>query len=155
MPAVAISASANAEQALMAGYQAFVPKPLDPAAVVGILEEFVRADRDEPSEEPTWTLSSRSPGVIMMTFAGYVGAGDVRAAMVPLLRHLEERPCEIIVDLLQLTGFSTAGGSVAARAVWRKRGAIQHVRFVGGPLAASIVASAISHLLGIGCTVER
>jgi CheY-like chemotaxis protein len=49
VPAVAISASCNFEQALMAGYHAFLPKPLDAEALVGTLEQLVRAEADIPS----------------------------------------------------------------------------------------------------------
>jgi hypothetical protein len=92
---------------------------------------------------------------VAMAFTGHVSAADVRAAMAELLLHLEAGECEIVVDLSGLTGFSVAGATVAQRAVWPKRSAIRHVRFLGGPLGARIMASATRRLLGIGCTVER
>jgi CheY-like chemotaxis protein len=154
VPAIAVSGEATGEQALMAGYHVMVPKPLDPATVVSVVEEFVRAESDTPSRANCWALSSPSPGTVVMTFRGYVSAADVRALMAAFLVHLEKRSCKVVVDLRQLTDFSVAGASVAQRAVWAKRHAIRHVRFVGGPLIARVVASAVCRLLGVGCTIE-
>jgi CheY-like chemotaxis protein len=47
IPAVAVTAYTRAQdraRALDAGYQAYVPKPLDPAALISILAAFFRAD---------------------------------------------------------------------------------------------------------------
>jgi CheY-like chemotaxis protein len=46
VPAVAISASSNSERVLTAGYNVFLPKPLDVEALVGTLEELIRAEAD-------------------------------------------------------------------------------------------------------------
>ena len=154
VPAIALSAKANGEQALMEGYQVMVAKPFDPAAIVRVLEEFVRAESGVPSREKCWTLSSPSPGIVLMAFRGRVGAADVGAAVTQFIRYLEERPCKVVVDLRQLTDFSVAGASVGQRAAWARRHAIEHVRFVGGPLMARVMASAACRLLGIGCTIE-
>ncbi len=154
VPAIAVSAEANAEQALMAGYHLFFAKPLDPTTIIGTVVEFAHAESDGTPHASTWTVSSPSPGVVLMTFAGYVSAADTRAAVIMLVRHLEAGDCDIVVDLSRLTGFSVAGAAVAQRAVWGKRGAIRHVTFIGGPRAARIVASASCRLLGIGCTVD-
>jgi hypothetical protein len=89
-----------------------------------------------------------------MTFSGYVSPADVRAATTALLHFLEERPCEILVDLHRLTGFSPAGASIAQRTVWAKRHAIRHVQFDGGPAVASAVAYAVCRMLGLGCTLK-
>jgi CheY-like chemotaxis protein len=154
VPAIAVSGDANEEQALMAGYHLFAPKPLDPSAVVGTLVEFAHAEGDGAPHGSTWTVSSPAPGVVVMTFAGYVSAADTRAAVVTMLRHLEAGDCDVVVDLFRLTGFSVAGAAAAQRAAWARRGAVRHVHFIGGPLAARIVASASCRLLGIGCTLD-
>jgi CheY-like chemotaxis protein len=153
-PAIAVSGDANAEEVLMAGYHAFVRKPADLEALTATLEEFLRAGSGTPSRNASWTLSSLSPGTVTMTFTGYVSAADVRAATGALLRVLEERSCEILVDLHRLTGFSPAGASIAQRAVWAKRHAIRHVQFDGGPAVARVVASAVCRMLGLGCTIK-
>lgn len=154
IPAIAVSARANAEQALMEGYHVLVPKPIDPDSIVRVVEEFVRAESEAPSAASCWSVSSPSPGIVVMAFTGYAGAADVREAMAVLLAHLQVHPCKIVVDMRRLTGFSVAAASVAQRALWPRRNAILHMRFVGGSLIARSVASATCRLLGIGCTVH-
>jgi CheY-like chemotaxis protein len=153
-PAIAVSGDASPEQAMMAGFHVFARKPVDLDALTATLEEFHHAARETPSRNPCWALSSPAPGTVKMSFTGYVSAADVRAATSALLRFLEERACEILVDLHRLTGFSPAGASVAQRAVWGKRHAIRHVQFDGGPALARMVASAVCRMLGLGCTVR-
>jgi CheY-like chemotaxis protein len=155
VPAIAISSGANAEQALMAGYHQFAAKPLDPALLVGILTEFAHSESDMPGHANTWRVASPCPGLVIMTFAGYVSAADTRAAVGAALRHLEAGECDVVVDLSRMTGFSVAGTAAAQRMAWAKRGAVRHVHFIGGPLGARIAASASCRLLGIGCTVEK
>jgi CheY-like chemotaxis protein len=153
-PAIAISAQVNEEQALMAGYHAVIPKPYDPASVVEAIKELVYPAGAGPSRRASWTLLSRAPGMVAMTFAGHVGAADAKASMEALLGYLEKGPCELVVDLRGVTGFSLAGASVAQRVVWDRRHAIRHVKVIGGSRSACIVASASCRLLGLGCTVE-
>jgi CheY-like chemotaxis protein len=153
-PAVAISAAGNAEQALMAGFHLLVAKPYDFSTLAGILEEFLRADDALPLVGTPWSITSPYPGTVLMTFVGFVGTADARAAMKRLLVNLEEGPCKIVVDCRRITGFSLVAASVAERTVWPKRHAILHVRIVGGPLLARAVASAACRMLGLGCTVE-
>ena len=49
IPAIAVSAGSNAEQALMAGYHVLLGKPYDPQRLLEIIEQFVRADDETPS----------------------------------------------------------------------------------------------------------
>jgi CheY-like chemotaxis protein len=155
VPAIAVSADANTEQALMEGYHALCSKPVDVDAVVRLIEEFVRAE-SEALSPPTnaFHLVWTAPGRIAMTLTGYLTAGDVRAGIKTLLGFLDEGPCRIVVDMRGLTGFSLAGASVAERVVWSRRHAIEHVRFVGGSLFARVAASAACRFLGIGCTID-
>jgi CheY-like chemotaxis protein len=153
-PAVGISSSANAEQALMAGYHVLLRKPVDVAVLVHTLEEFFDEEREASSNEARWEISSPAPGRLEMTFAGYIGAPDARAAVAELVQHLEKGPCRLLIDLRRATGFSAAGVSRTQMAVWPMRHAIVHVTIAGGPLSVRIVASATCHLLGIGCTME-
>ncbi len=153
IPAIAVSAGANAEQALMAGYHVLLAKPYDPQRLVEIIDQFVRADNESPSLQAPWTLSTPSEGVILMTFAGQVQAGDVRAAMAVLQSHLE-KPCAIIADCQRVTGFALPAASVAERAVWAKRHHIRHVRVISGSGLARLVAAAACTVLGLRYKVE-
>jgi CheY-like chemotaxis protein len=155
-PAIGISGQANAEQALMAGYQVLLPKPIDLAMLVGTLREFLDAEHDGPvpATGSTWGMASSEAGRIELSFAGYIAAADAREAMGALARHLAREPCRLLVDLRGVTGFSVAGASEAQKAIWPNRHAILHVTIAGGPLSARVVASAACHLLGIGCTME-
>jgi CheY-like chemotaxis protein len=154
VPAIAVSADANAEQVLMEGFHALVPDTSEAGGVVGVIEEFVRAESQDVSSMSAFAIMSPSPGRVLMTLTGYLAPADVKAGITTLLRFLDERPCRIVVDMRGLTGFSLAGASVAERVVWSKRHAVEHVRFVGGSLLARVAASAACRFLGIGCTIE-
>ncbi|HEV3190368.1 MAG TPA: response regulator [Polyangiaceae bacterium] len=152
IPAIAVSAGSNAEQALMAGYHVLLAKPYDPQRLVEIIDQFVRADNETPSLQAPWTLSTPSEGVVLMTFAD-VQAGDVRAAMAVLRSHLE-KPCEIIADCQRVTSFALPAASVAERAVWARRHHIRHVRVISGSGLARLVAAAACTVLGLKYKVE-
>jgi CheY-like chemotaxis protein len=153
VPAIAVSAGSNTEQALMAGYHVLLAKPYDPQRLVEIIDQFVLADSESPALQAPWTLSTPSAGVVLITFAGNVRAGDVRAAMAVLVSHLE-KPCEIIADCQRVTGFALAAASVAERAVWAKRDRIRHVRVISGSGVARLVAAAACTVLGLKYRVE-
>ena len=90
-PAIAVSAQANEEQALMAGYHAVIRKPYDPALVVQMVEEFVRAESSAPSREASWTVS-HGPGTVEMTVRGDGDAVLQRGRPVRRLRERHELP---------------------------------------------------------------
>jgi CheY-like chemotaxis protein len=149
MPAFAVSAEPTPDGALLAGYHVFVPKPYDVATLVGVLDEFLLTGDDMPSAQASWTVASTAPGIVTMVFVGYMRPGDIRSALAVLLRHLEERPCNVIADLRKITGFSLAVASVAERAVWARRNSIRHVRILGGSTFTRLVAAASCRVLGL------
>jgi CheY-like chemotaxis protein len=152
-PCIALSGMANEEQVIMAGFHALILKPYDPEHVAGVVAEFLGKGRASAAT-CTWAIDTSGPGSVRMTFSGYVTAADARTAMRALGEALENGPCALVCDLRQVTGFSPAGASVAQREVWPKRSALRHVRILGGPLPARIVASAACRFLGLGCTVD-
>jgi CheY-like chemotaxis protein len=153
-PAIAVSAQANEEQALMAGYHAVIPKPYDPTLVVKMVEEFVGAGAASPSRKASWTVIPDAPGTVVMTFVGHLGVSDAKASTEVLVGYLETEPRKLVVDLRRVTGVSPAAGSVAQRALWTMRHAVRHVHIIGGPSFARVVASATCRLLGLGCTLD-
>ena len=152
-PAIALSGGGTADQALMEGYHVLIPKPCDPTKVVEIIQEFLRTEEEGPSARAPWTLSSPASGTVVLTFAGANRATDVKACMDVLLRHLQRQPCEIIVDMRKVTGFSWAGASVAQRAIWSQRQSIRRVRLIGGSKSARLMAAGACRVLGLHYTM--
>jgi CheY-like chemotaxis protein len=154
IPAIALSGSANVEQAIMAGYHVMLAKPFDNDQLVDLIDDFIRVDEATPSPRGPWTISSPTPGQIALTYVGHVRASDVRASMEATVRHLRGEPVWITADLRAVTGFALTGAYVAQRIMWPHRDSIAHVRIVARPSLASIMASAACHVLGVGCTME-
>jgi CheY-like chemotaxis protein len=155
IPAIAVSAASNTEEALMAGYHVLIGKPYDPFEIVQAIEEFLRTDHEVPSLHAPWTVSSPATGAVVATFDGYVRVSDIRACMGVLVRHLQRQDCEVVLDFRRLTGFSLAAASVAERIVWPMRHAVLHVRIVGGPKAARLVSVGACRVLGLSYRVEN
>jgi CheY-like chemotaxis protein len=153
VPAIAVSAASNTEEALMAGYHVLIAKPYDPTVIIEAIEEFSRTE--EASAPAPWTVSAPPPGdALVVTFVGHVRASDAKACMEVVLRHLQRQTCEVVLDLRQLTGFSVAAASVAERVVWPMRQAVRDVRIVGGPKVARLVAAGACRALGLPYRVE-
>jgi CheY-like chemotaxis protein len=153
-PAIAVSAAANAEQALMAGYHVLVPKPYELEDLVEIIAHF-QPTTDTSAPSGVWTVSSSAPGQLMLALVGYVRVADIRAALEVVATYLDERPREMVADLRGLTGFSPAAASAAERIIWQRRKRILRVSIVGGPALARLAASAACTLLGVPYTVTR
>jgi CheY-like chemotaxis protein len=154
VPAIAISGGANAEQTLMAGFHALLRKPVEPDHVVEVVDDFVRCDGDTPSPIAPWKVESPAPGIVELTYVGWVRASDARASMLALVDFLERQPCRLTVDLREVTGFARAGAYVSQRIVWPHRQSIVHTRIIAKRSLPLAVASAACRTLGIGCTVE-
>jgi CheY-like chemotaxis protein len=158
-PAIAVSAGVNTERALMSGYHAMIPKPLDPNRVVEVVEQLLGVDSESASLPETrpglapWTVSRPSPGVLMLTLSGYASTSDMMAACDVLL-DLVEWPTDIVVDCRRLTGFSPAVASVLHKRGWTKRHQVRRVRLLGGPAPARWVGMAVCKMLGIDCAVD-
>ncbi|MGH7439391.1 MAG: response regulator [Polyangiaceae bacterium] len=154
VPAIAVSAASNVEEALMAGYHVLIAKPYDPTKIADAIEEFAHAETPPPSVPSPWTLSSPRDGTVVIAFAGHVKASHMRACVEHLLPHLRAQPCEVVADFRQLTQLSLAAASVAERAVWPMRHSIRRVSIVGGSRAARLVASAACRSLGLAYTFD-
>ncbi len=153
-PAVAVSAAEAVRSALAAGFHAFAAKPFDIETLVEIIADFTEADRPaQPT--PPWTIANPRPGRVVVTFGGQVGAGDMRAMLAGLLRHVEHRRCDLVVDLRGLTAFSPSVASVVERGVWDKRRRICSARIVGGPALARWVLASACNVLGIPSTIAE
>jgi hypothetical protein len=108
-----------------------------------------------PQPSAPWTIANQGPGMVVVTFAGQVGAGDMRAMVAGLLRHVECRRCDLVVDLRGLTGFSPSVASVVERGVWDKRRHICSARIVGGPTLARWILASACNVLGIPSTIAE
>lgn len=155
IPAIAVSAASNTEEALLAGFHLLIAKPCDPQHLVDAVEEFLHGADQAPSLQVPWTVSSPEAGVVHLTFVGFVRVSDMRACADVLSRHLERQPCDLVVDFRGLTGFSLAAGSAAERAVWPHRSAIRSVHIKGGPRSARLVAAGSCRMLGLRYSIEK
>jgi CheY-like chemotaxis protein len=150
-PAIALSAAENMQEAIMAGFHAFVPKPFEAQRLLATVADFVHPDDSTPAHA-RWTLTSPRAGVVVITLTGDVRSADIRSMSEALVIHLKHGPCDVVSNLRGLTGFSPSVGSVAERTLWRVRRSIRSVRVVGGSVAARLVSAAACALLGIPCT---
>jgi CheY-like chemotaxis protein len=154
IPAIAVSGGANVEEALMAGYHVLLLKPYDTRQIVGLVDEFVRGDQFPPSPRPTWSLAESAPGVISITYAGYVRGADVRESMLAVVELLNERACRVTIDMRGVTGFSVVGAYVGERIIWPHRHAVIDARIIGRSALALSMASAACSTLGIKCRID-
>jgi len=150
VPAIALSAAENMPAALMAGFHVFVAKPFDVGKLMDILADFARKNGGQAASP--WTLTAVEPGHLLVTLAGRVEGGDMRAMTRALLVHLEQGPIELVSDLRRLTSFAPSVGSIAERALWARRDRIRAVRVIGGSFLARVVSAAACKVLGVPCT---
>jgi CheY-like chemotaxis protein len=154
VPAIAVSATEDARDALMAGFHVLVPKPFDCPTLVEVIADFVHPGRDGQAVAP-WTLTVTDPGRLLLTFVGRVETNDVRGMMNALLVHLEHGPVRIIADVRQVTSFALSAASVGERAAWELRRNIRGLQLVGGSQIGRLVAAAACKTLGIPCVLSR
>jgi hypothetical protein len=88
----------------------------------------------------------------VLTLAGDASGGDMTRMMDALLVHLENGPCDLVVDVRRLGSFAPSAASVAERRVWARRRNLRHVRIVGGPVIARLVSAAACKVLGVPVT---
>jgi CheY-like chemotaxis protein len=147
VPAIAVSATEDARDALMAGFHVFIPKPVDCLGLVEVIADFVHPRRRQATAP--WTITVTDPGRLLLTFVGRVETDDVRAMMTALLVHLEQGPVRIVADVRQLTSFAPSAASAGERAAWARRKNIRGLQLVGGSQAGRLVAAAACMTLGI------
>jgi CheY-like chemotaxis protein len=148
-PAIALSASANAIDAIHAGFHTFLDKPVDPVRLLDVIRNFV-----EPRSESGNRLrvSVAATGELLITVNGHATAADVRAMTVALLEQLAcSDGRDVVVDATRLTTFDPSAASFAQRAVWMQRQKIRSVTLVGAALLARAVTAAACAILGIPC----
>jgi len=64
---------------------------------VDVVADFAKTDGGQAV--PPWTISTLAPGRLLLTFAGKVETGNVRALATALFVHLDEGPIEVVSDL--------------------------------------------------------
>jgi CheY-like chemotaxis protein len=149
-PGIAMSAAGSERPALLAGFHVFIAKPFDPLRLIDTVADF--AQPGHAHAPAPWTIALVEPGKLLITHAGHVGGGDMRAMMAVLRVHLEQSPVELVVDLRRPTTFAPSAMSVAQRSMWSLRGRILAIRFVGGSFGGRLLSAASCKLLGIPCT---
>jgi CheY-like chemotaxis protein len=148
-PAVAVSAAENMGKALMAGFHVFLAKPFELESLLESVADFVRGGAEQAVAP--WTMT-RDGERLTITFAGRIGAGDMRAMISALIVHLDEGPVDLVSDLRGGKGFAPSVASVGERAIWTRRQRIRSLRLLGGSFAARLVSAAACKALGIPCS---
>ena len=153
-PAVAVSASDDMGQAILAGFHAFLAKPVDPEHVLEVIRDFAAADGAPQGMSP-WSLSKTAEGPVALTLLGHVRRADVRQLAAALAIHLENGPVEVVADLQRVTSFAPSAGSAAERSMWDLRHRIRRVRVVGGLFTSRLLTAGACKALGLPCTFSR
>jgi hypothetical protein len=152
-PAVAVS-ECDGQALLMHGYHVHLSAPADPIRLIEIVDDFAHSGVLDRYVEAQWTVRAPRPGLLILTLSGQVQASDVHALTRAIVERLEQGPCELIVDVREITGFAPSAASVAERNVWATRKAVRSVAMVGGSLASRIATRAACKLLSIPCTLH-
>ncbi len=152
-PAIAVSANAEQERAILAGFNAFLQKPVDPVVLVDVMRNFVERSTAGEAARSAWTVHSPRSGLVVIRYVGHLSARDSEAATEALVHHLERGDVEVVADLRALTGFEPAATLRGQRTAWRLRKRITALTIVGGSSLARAVTIAAARLMGIPCHV--
>lgn len=148
-PAIAVSAGSDPDEAILAGFNVFLQKPVDPVRLLEVMRNFLEPLSSERPVRPTWNVRTPRPGLAIFTFMGHVTASDAQTAIEVLVTYLEGGPVDVVVDLRDIVGLDPSAASRAMRTAWRLRHRMQSVVVVGGPAAARVVVFAAARLMGI------
>lgn len=151
-PAVAVSAAENMGKALMAGFHIFLAKPFELEALVETVADFVHGEAEQAVAP--WTIT-RDGARLILTFAGRIDAGDMRAMTRALVVHLDEGPVDLVADLRGGKGFAPSVASIGERAVWTRRHRIRSLHVVSDSFAPRLVAAAACKVLGVPCSFSE
>jgi CheY-like chemotaxis protein len=149
-PAIALSASASAIDAIGAGFHTFLDKPVDPVRLLDVIRDFVEP---RPECRDRLRVSVAATGELIITAAGHVTAADVRAMTAVLLERLASSSdgYDLVVDATRATTFDPSAPSFAERGAWAQRRKIRSVTIVGAAVLARVVSAAACAILGIPC----
>src|SRR4051812_1502424 len=147
-PAIALSASGNVTSTMMAGYHALVTKPFEIAKLLALVEDFTHPEGPVRLISP-WTVEAPTPASLRVTLSGDLRAGDMANLMRALVRHLGDRPVDVVADLRRLVSFSPSVGSVGERLLWSRRRSIRSLRVIGGSFLARLISAAACRALDI------
>jgi CheY-like chemotaxis protein len=147
-PAIALSATGNAIDAIRAGFHTFLDKPVDPVRLLDVIRDFV-----EPrgAGSGCWSLRVAPTGELVLAFTGHVTAADARSATDALLKLLASSTDQrdVVVHAKGTTSFAPGAPSVAERRAWQHRRAIRSVTLVDVTLLGRAVSAAACAILGI------
>ncbi len=104
-PAIAV-AGGDGERLIMRGYHAHLPAPADPIRLVEVIDDFVQAGLHDRYVEAEWAVHSPRPGLLAIALSGHVRASDMQAMISAVLEHLEQQPCDVVVDFRGLSSFA-------------------------------------------------
>jgi CheY-like chemotaxis protein len=148
-PAIAVSAGHDSEEAIIAGFNVYLQKPVDPVRLVEVMRNFLEPVSCEGSARATWSVQAHRPGLVVSTFTGHVTAADAQLAIEALVLHLERGPMDVVIDLRCIGSFDPSATIRGQRVAWNLRRRIRSVVLVGGPPAARLVSFAAARLMGV------
>jgi CheY-like chemotaxis protein len=148
-PVIAVSAGHDPEEAILAGFNVYLQKPVDPVKLLEVIRNFLEPVPRELPARASWNVHAPRPGHLVITFTGHVTAADAHMAVESVVLHLERGPVDVVADVRGVVSFDPAAASRAQRVAWNLRKRMQSVVLVGGPAAARLVAFATARLMGI------
>jgi CheY-like chemotaxis protein len=148
-PAIAVSAGPDPEEAILAGFHAYLQKPVDPVKLLDVVRNFLEPASRGASARAASTVHAARPDLVVFTFTGHVSASDVQRVIDALVLHLEREPAHVVADLRAVVTWDPSTVSHAQRRAWHVRKRIQSLVLVGGPKISRLLSLAAARLLGI------
>lgn len=146
-PAIAISAGENQQKAILAGFHAFLGKPLDPMKLIEVAEDFGRTEGGVA--QARWTVTIPREDVMLLTLAGFIRPADIQAIIPVVIEHLERRSFHVIEDLRMLQGLSPSVPSMAEHLLWGHRDKFERLYVIGGSTVLRLLTMGAAKILGI------
>lgn len=148
-PAIAVSAGYDPEEPILAGFDVYLEKPVDPVHLLDVMRNFLEPVSREGRARATWSVRAPRTGLVVITFSGHVSAADAQLAIEAVVLHLEQGPVDVVADLRSIGSFDPSASSRAQRAAWGLRKRVRSLVLVGGSAATRLVSVAAARLLGI------
>jgi CheY-like chemotaxis protein len=148
-PAIAVSALPDPEEAILAGFHAYLHKPVDPVNLLDVIRSFLEPVSNGARSRATSTVHAPRPDLVVFTFTGHVSAADVQRVIEALVMHLERAPAHVVADLRGVVTWDPSTVTHAQRGAWDVRKRVQSLVLVGGPKLSRLLSLAAARLMGI------
>lgn len=148
-PAIAVSAELDPDEAILAGFHAYLQKPVDPVKLLDVIRNFLEPVSRGVPACATATVHAPRSDLVVLTFARHVSAADVQRVIETVVRHLEREPAHVVADIRAVVTWDPSTVSHAQRGAWDVRKRIHSLVLVGGSRVSRLLSLATARLLGI------